>query len=105
MISIQAGAVAPEKIVIEVANAENDLDPLDLSTITAAAMTVTRPDGQIVLWLCTITASSATALTVEHPFDAGDVASPGQYSVVLLLIPGVEAVRRAGPSAFQVVSP
>lgn len=99
---VLAGAQAPEALRVTVSNAGAASDPLDLTTVTAAELSVQRPDGQRVTWEATIASASATELVLEHVFDAIDVDARGQYRITIALtVPG--GVRRAGPTVLQVV--
>ncbi len=100
--SVLAGATAPERFRITVQNAEAASEPLDLSTVTAAVMRVSKPTGEVADWAATIEAQSTTELEIEHVFDAFDVEQIGTYPVtVLLTVPA--GTRRAGPTSLQVI--
>ena len=95
-VSVQAGAQAPERFQIQVAAAPGDTEPLDLTTVSAASLRVTGPDGQAVTWSCTTVSVTSLLLVLEHVFAASDVGARGQYSIVVqLTVP--TGVRRTGP--------
>jgi hypothetical protein len=101
-VSVLAGATAPERYRITVENAEIASEPLDLTTVTEAVMRVTKPSGEIVEWAATIEEQGATALVIEHVFDAFDVEQTGTYPVtVIMTVPG--GTRRAGPTSLVVI--
>lgn len=99
---IQAGAQAPERLRIVVSNAALEPEPLDLSTVTAVSFLVVTPRGDRRVWAAAITAQSASALTTEHVFEINDVYAGGSYQIDLQLTTP-DGIRRAGPTALQVI--
>jgi hypothetical protein len=98
---VLAGAQAPESLRIEIANADLEGAPLDLSTVSQVDFLVVKPSGERVIWATTITAQSTTALNADHSFALNDVLIAGFYQIdVRLTVPG--GVRRAGPTTLEV---
>jgi hypothetical protein len=98
-----AGAQAPERLKLTITNAQLASEPLDLSTVTAVSLQVTRPSGVVVTWSTTIDTQTSTSLVVLHTFAAPDVPTAGEYGILILLtVP--TGVRRAGPSSLQVTA-
>ncbi len=100
--SVLRGAQAPERVQITIANIESDPDPLDLTGVSAAVISVAKPSGQLPEeWSATIASQSASELVLEHVFDAADVEQPGAYLLTISLTV-LDGVRRAGPVTLQV---
>lgn len=59
--SLPAGANSPQKIVITFTSTD-----IDLSTVTAVAWNVRKPDGTTTTWSATITSQTATTLVTQH---------------------------------------
>ena len=76
---VYAGAVAPESLKVTVAQGSSGID---LTTVTAAQLLVKKPDGTTLSWSATISAATATSLTLTHVFSAADVDVTGIYVVV-----------------------
>lgn len=99
--SVQAGAQAPERLRVTIENAALEPNPLDLTTVTACAITATRPDGRRETWSTLITTQVADQLIVERVWLLNDVFLAGRYHLdINLTIPG--GVRRAGPTVLDV---
>lgn len=101
MTSVEAGAQAPERLRLLIDNADLAAEPLDLSTVTAVALEIVRPDGARYSWATEIVEQTAEALLVEHAFEADDVFLPGTYRVNITLTVSA-GVRRAGPTVLVV---
>jgi hypothetical protein len=93
------GAVAPESISVEVLTA----DAFDLSTVTAATLEVRYPGpaGATRSWTCTLSDQSATALTVTHLYDVGDLEVAGTYSAYVSMTTPSGTIRSV-PKTFRV---
>ena len=78
--SIQRGAKAPEAYVLNVTPGTSGVD---LSTVTAAVLSVRLPDGTETTWTADMTNQTATTLTLTHTFDSlgAETASAGPYAV------------------------
>lgn len=99
---IQAGAQAPERLRIEITNAELAPEPLDLSTVTGVTLLVITPRGDRRAWAATIESQSSAQINALHVFDLNDVYAGGSYQIdVQLATPA--GIRRAGPTALQVI--
>lgn len=101
--TVYVGALAPERVVVTIDNAELASSPLDLSTVTAVALDVRAPSQRFV-WALTITSQTSTRIVGYHDFAEGDVGEAGNYKIMAqMTVPG--GVRRAGPSVLEVREP
>ena len=83
---VYTGAVAPESLRVTVESGESDLD---LTTVTAASLSVRKPDGTTTTWTVAITDQEEGSLVLTHAFSSGDLPDTGGYVVVALLtVPG-----------------
>lgn len=79
-IKVYSGGVAPETLVaIGTAGSSG----VDLTTVTAASISVKRPDGTLATWACAILAATISTITVSHDFGAGETSQLGTYGMVL----------------------
>jgi len=68
-----------------------DVSPSDtmpnLSIVSAATISVTKPDGSTASWSATLSNQTATTLKLTHVLatDGTDVATPGRYVLVAQL--------------------
>lgn len=87
---------------MSIANAAADPEPLDLSTVTAVTVRVTRPVyPQPAVWVAIILTQTSTLIELEKVFELADVEAFGAYRIEFLLtVPG--GVRRAGPVTLNV---
>ncbi len=99
---LQAGAQSPERLRIVVTNAALAAEPLDLSLVQSAELEIVTPRGDRVSWACEITNQTADSLTLEHAFLLNDVQLAGSYQIDVRLNL-TAGVRRAGPTALQVI--
>jgi hypothetical protein len=101
--TVRAGAQAPERVRMSVANTSGDPEPLDLSTVTAVTVRVTRGSYTPVTWECDTLSHSSTLIELERVFDPSDVEFPGRYRLdFILAVPS--GIRRAGP-VYLTVTP
>lgn len=88
---LYVGMLAPNSHEV-VATRRNDEDTFDFTTVSAAVMKITKPDGTKATWTTGLTAQSATGLTARHLFADGDLDQVGSYRVWLLMtVPGGNA--------------
>jgi hypothetical protein len=59
--------------------------PVDLTTITAATLSVRRADASKTTWTAALSNQTSTTLTLTHPYLPGDVALLGLYQVYAVL--------------------
>lgn len=76
--TVYIGAVAPESFEIIISRGASSLD---LSTVTAATLAVSNPDRTTTTWAASISAQSATSLTLTHTFLVGETVLPGDYHI------------------------
>lgn len=89
-----AGAKAPDAYTLDLTPGTSGID---LSTVTAATLSVERPDGSIVSWTATRSNQTATTLTLTYVFavSGADIAVAGPYAVVAILTVPLGTVRSA----------
>lgn len=78
MATVPVGIKAPRTITLTYAAAESL--GISLSTVTAASIAVRKP-GETATWTASITAQSASSITIRHSFaaDGLDVDVAGEY--------------------------
>lgn len=82
---IYQNALQPEAFSVTVTNGDTGLD---MTTVTAASLSVQLPDGTTTTWVASISGATTTQLTVTHTMPSSapsDVATVGEYSVVAVL--------------------
>lgn len=79
---IRTGAQAPAAYVL---NLTPETAGVDLSTVTAASLSVRKPDGTTTSWSATRSNQTTTTLTLTHLFDVADLTKAGQYVIHALL--------------------
>jgi hypothetical protein len=91
-----------EPLVITVLQGDSGLN---LSTVTAASLTVRRPSGSSdVIWAVTISEQTFQSLKLTHLFVAGDMPNVGFYVVVATLT-FPTGPRRMLPRTLQGIDP
>lgn len=99
--TIYQGAVAPEALAINVVPGQSGLD---LSTVTAATLSVKDLAGTVSTWSATRSNQTASTLTLTHTLVAGDTAVLGLHIVYAnLTVPG--GTIRTIPKTFTVADP
>lgn len=84
--TIYIGAVAPESFEIVISKGASSLD---LSTVSAASLAVSRPDRTETTWTAALSEQSATSLKLTHTFGSGETDQAGDYYIVpRLTVPG-----------------
>lgn len=97
---VYQGAKAPEAYVLNVTPGDSGVD---LSTVSAASLSVSLSDGTETTWAATRSNQTASTLRLTHTFDSGgtETAQPGTYVVyAVLTIPS--GVVRTAPRVLQV---
>lgn len=98
---IHAGAGALEYVRVIITQ-DSSTPPLDLSTVTACTLKVTRRNGTSVFWDAVIESQSATELIVRHYFADADVPDIGRITIMpYLTVPG--GTRRAMPFTLPII--
>jgi|SRR5579859_1573652 len=79
---------------------------LDLTTVNGCQFLVERADGTTTTWTGSIaTGATSVACTAQYPFQAGDVAVLGLWTIqTVLLVPG-GSVPCEPPMKIRVVTP
>lgn len=78
---IFAGSKAPVAVHIVVSSGDVSGTDVDFSQVTGATITVRHPGGSKVVWTPTVSASSATSVSLTHVLsaDGTDLPTPGDY--------------------------
>lgn len=97
--AVYSGALTPEALTYTVTPANGE----DLSTVTAATLSVKYPDGTVHSWATTISAQSALTITLVHVFVAGDTDLVGNYELVALLTNSLGGPFRSIPKTLPVL--
>lgn len=80
---VYQGAIAPEAYTLDIT--PGTVNPVDLSTVSAATLSVRKPDGTVVAWAATISNQTTSTITLTHTFLTGDIALLGDYAIVASL--------------------
>ena len=99
--TVYSGAVAPESYRL---NLTPGTSGVDLSTVSAASLSVQRHDGTEATWAVSMSNQTSSTLTLTHVFVVADTAQIGTYRIrALLTIPG--GTVRSVPTSLDVLSP
>jgi hypothetical protein len=97
-VTIRRGARAPESLRLTYANDPTADEPLDLTIVSAASLSVLDVYSVSRGWDATIVSQATNSLVLTHTFAASglDVAKAGRFEVMALLTTP-SGQRRAGP--------
>lgn len=100
-VRVYSGAGPAEAYVLNVTPGDTGVD---LSTVTAASLSVQLQDGTVATWTATRSNQTATTLKLTHTFAAAETAQIGTYRIVANLTVPAGTVRCL-PRRLAVLNP
>lgn len=102
-ITLYAGAVAPEQLVVTVVRDPDDGNPPNFTLCTGASLLVRADACSVKTWALDIVNATATTLKVRHLFAADDIPKPGLRRMqVVFTMP--DGQHRAEPFEVTVIA-